>query len=319
MRNWDLSPAKLPECESCGQRRDVEMSDHAVVSLMSGNLRLELSPWIGGAISAFDRIAGDQPHPILRKCNRPLQNVLDASCFPLVPFANRIRGGKFRFRGREVRLSPNMAGDPSPLHGQGWLNPWHVDRADSERAVLLFEHPAGEWPWKYQARQEFAIDDHGLTATLTCRNGSDEPMPCGLGFHPYFPCDAATRLDTNVAVAWTVDDKTLPVAKVPAEGRYDLHDRLVCGQHLDNGFGGWGGEARMRDPKWPVALRLASADARFFQLYSPPSGGIFVAEPVTHANAALNAPEEQWPELGLRVLAAGEAMHLTMRLEVQPA
>ena len=44
--------------------------------------------------------------------------------FPLVPFVNRIRGGRFTFRGREVRLAPNMAGDPSPLHGQGWLNPW---------------------------------------------------------------------------------------------------------------------------------------------------------------------------------------------------
>ena len=27
----------------------------------------------------------------------------------------------------------------------------------------------------------------------------------------------------------------------------------------------------------------------------------FVAEPVTHANAALNAPEKEWAELGLRV------------------
>ena len=61
---------------------------------------------------------------------------------------------------------------------------------------------------------------------------------------------------------------------------------------------------------------MSSPDARFFQLYSPPAGGIFVAEPVTHANAALNAPEEQWPELGMRVLEPGEAMRLDMRLEV---
>jgi aldose 1-epimerase len=110
----------------------------------------------------------------------------------------------------------------------------------------------------------------------------------------------------------------LPVDKVPADGRYDLRDRLVCGQGLDNGFGGWGGEARMSDPGWPYAVRLLSADAHFFQLYSPPTGGIFVAEPVTHANAALNAPEEQWPELGMRVLEQGEAMSLTMRLDVIP-
>jgi aldose 1-epimerase len=55
--------------------------------------------------------------------------------------------------------------------------------------------------------------------------------------------------------------------------------------------------------------------ARFFQLYSPALGGIFVAEPVTHANAALNAPENQWLELGMRVLDPGESIDLTMRLD----
>ena len=72
----------------------------------------------------------------------------------------------------------------------------------------------------------------------------------------------------------------------------------------------------MTDPDWPFELELSSPDARFFQLYSPATGGIFVAEPVTHANAALNAPEEQWPELGMRVLDPGEEMSLAMRLDV---
>ena len=48
----------------------------------------------------------------------------------------------------------------------------------------------------------------------------------------------------------------------------------------------------MSDPDWPYQVRLSSPDARFFQLYSPGEGGIFVAEPVSQANAALNATEE---------------------------
>ena len=185
--------------------------------------------------------------------------------------------------------------------------------------MLSYRHAAGEWPWDYEARQEFALDEDGLTATLSCRNASRDPMPCGLGFHPYFPCGPQTRLDTEVSIAWTIDKDVLPLAQVPAAGRYGLKDRLVCGQGLDNGFGGWGGEARMSDPDWPCAIRMSSAEAHFFQLYSPPTGGIFVAEPVTHANAALNAPEEQWPELGMRVLDPGEEMSLTMRLEFSRA
>ena len=239
--------------------------------------------------------------------------------FPLVPFVNRIRGGRFMFREREIRLQPNMSGDISPLHGQGWLGRWTVESHGNQDAELRFIHEPGEWPWRYDALQVFALDERGLTVRLLCRNLSHEPMPCGLGQHPYFPCGPETVLDTDVRTAWTIDENVLPVEQVPAAGRYDLKDRRVCGQELDHGFGGWGGEARMSDPGWPFTLRMSSPNAHFFQLYSPASGGIFVAEPVSHANAALNAPEEEWAALGMRVLRPGEEMELDMRLEVRAA
>jgi aldose 1-epimerase len=282
------------------------------VRLKAGQLALGLRPEIGGSIAGFE-YAGQ---PILRRCGG--ETVLDSACFPIVPYVNRIRGGSFSFRGRQVRIRPNMAGDPSPLHGEGWLSWWTVEAADDAQAVLSFHHEAGEWPWDYEARQECVLDSRVLSVGLICRNLSREPMPCGLGQHPYFPCGAETRLDTTVTHAWTVDEHVLPVEKVVADGRYDLRERRVCGQDLDNGFGGWSGEARMGDPDWPYELRLSSPEAKFFQVYSPTEGGIFVAEPVTHANAALNEPESEWPKLGMRVLAPGEEMSLDMRLDVIP-
>ena len=128
---------------------------------------------------------------------------------------------------------------------------------------------------------------------------------------------AQTRIDTGVAFAWTIDDQVLPLAKVPATGRFDLNDRAICGQDLDNGFEGWTGQVIMSDPEWPFELELSSPQARFFQIFSPSDGGFFVAEPVTHANAALNAPEPDWPGLGLRILDPGEEMRLDMRIEVR--
>src|SRR3990170_4524242 len=126
--------------------------------LSTGGLELSLNPSIGGSISALEWIEGDRRVPVLRKCNSCPENVLEAASFPLVPYVNRIRGGRFTFRGREVALAPNMAGDPSPLHGHGWLAPWRVDRADASSVVLSFDHPAGEWPWAYRAEQHFALD-----------------------------------------------------------------------------------------------------------------------------------------------------------------
>jgi aldose 1-epimerase len=288
------------------------------LTLSSHQLELRLSPSIGGAISRLGYLGAGGPTAILRDSHTPLENVLEAASFPLVPYVNRVRDGSFTFRGRTVCMAPNMAGDPSPLHGQGWLNPWRVEEERGSRAVLSYRHEPGEWPWAYEGRQEFRVEEAALSIGLTCRNTSGDPMPCGLGQHPYFPCTASTRIETVVTHAWTIDEKVLPVEEVPASGRYDLGNRLICGQDLDNGFGGWSGRALMDDPAWPFELELSSPQARFFQIYSPASGGIFVAEPVSHANAAMNAPEGDWPELGFRVLKPGEEMRLDMRLEVRP-
>ena len=286
--------------------------------MFCGPLRLTLNASIGGSISAFEWLEGDAARPILRKCNSAGENVLDAASFPLVPYVNRIRGGAFTFRGREVRLTPNMPGDPSPLHGQGWLNPWKVEESGDRYAVLSFRHAAGEWPWDYEARQEFALDERGLSASIECRNTSGGPMPCGLGFHPYFPCGADTRIQTEVDEVWTVDKDVLPAARMPAEDRYAIGDDPVCARGLDNGFGGWSGRTILSDVNWPYQIELSSPQARYFQLYSPENGGIFVAEPVTHANAALNEPEEDWARLGIRILEPGEEMALDARIAVEP-
>ena len=84
---------------------------------------------------------------------------------------------------------------------------------------------------------------------------------------------------------------------------------------MDNGFDGWSGEALLR---WGdgLGLRLTSPDAGFFQVYSPVEGGVFVAEPVQHANCALNAPEGDWARLGMAVLAPGEERVLRARFGV---
>jgi aldose 1-epimerase len=285
--------------------------------LASTDVELELSPSKGGAISSMHYVGNGARVPVLRMSHSPLENILDAASFPLVPYVNRISGGLFGFRGRQVSIAPNMPGDPSPLHGDGWLNAWIVERADAGSAALSYRHEPGEWPWAYEARQEFRLEGGVLDIRLECRNASNAPMPCGLGQHPYFPCTPETRLRTEVSHAWTIDEQVLPVDKVPATGRFDLSDRLICGQQLDNGWGGWCGEASISDPAWPFEIHLSSPQARFFQVYSPAAGGFFVGEPVTHANAALNAAESEWAELGLRVLDAGESLRLDMRLEVR--
>jgi aldose 1-epimerase len=201
-----------------------------LVRLSAGNLELLIAPGTGGSIAAFNLVDANGKHSIFRGSDGVPDTVLDAGSFPLVPYSNRIRDGRFSFRGRQVTIVPNMKGDASPLHGDGWMGAWDTISVSDRDCELLFSHAPGEWPWTYEARQFFELDASGLTVRLDCRNLSPDPMPCGLGFHPYFNCTPETVLDAQVTHAWTIDEKVLPVEKVAAEGRYDLSERRVCGR-----------------------------------------------------------------------------------------
>src|SRR5690349_19692302 len=95
-----------------------------LLTLRSGPLELVLFPALGGSIVRFEHLGPQARTAILRGADGLPSDILKVASFPLVPYVNRIRGGQFGFRGREVTMQPNMTGDPSPLHGQGWLSPW---------------------------------------------------------------------------------------------------------------------------------------------------------------------------------------------------
>lgn len=293
------------------------------VILTAGPLRVVLAPELGGSIARFDWLEDGACRPLMRgagpdESGGGAASAQDCACFPLVPFANRIRGGRFEFRGETIRLSPTIAHDPSPLHGHGWRVPWELVQRDAASAELRFRHEPGEWPWAYEASQTFTLAADRLDVVLACTNLDERPMPCGLGLHPFHPCDPDTRLATRVDGVWTVDASVLPLAHVPAEGRYDLSDRAICDQDLDNGFDGWSGTALIRWGGAGPALRLTSPGTGFLQVYAPPGRGLFAVEPVQHANGALNAPEAQWADLGLAVLGPGETRSLHARWVVEP-
>lgn len=287
----------------------------ARVRLAAGDLELELAPEVGGSVAAFRLLRGrGEAVPLFRESPEGFTDVLESACFPLVPYSNRIRDGRFCFAGREVRLKPNLPPQRHPLHGQGWRAPWSVVRADEASVELAFDHAPDAWPWAYRARQRFALDDGGLEATLSVANASDQPMPAGLGLHPYCPADDDTVLSTRVRDVWNVDAEVLPIGLAPATGRYDLFERRISRAGLDNGYEGWSGSAEIRWPTRDAGVRIVSAVERF-QVWSPPEGGVFCAEPVTHANDAFSHPQERWPSLGLKVLQPGQRLELAARFE----
>ena len=288
------------------------------ILLHADRLRVRVSPEIGGSIASFSYQDESHAYPVLRCATGLLQSPLDAASFPLVPYCNRIRDGMFHFEGEDIHIPPNMAGERHPLHGQGWLSAWQLLEATSTQAILRYHHAADAWPWDYEARQHFTLDAQGLEVQLSCRNLSARPMPCGLGFHPYFPVTPTTHLQAALSHVWLVDDDILPTQKTALTAHSDPNSGPIWGRGLDNGYDGWPGIAHIRDPQWPFDLMMCADNAGYFQIYAPATLPLLVAEPVTHANAALNAPAADWAALGIKILAPEETQELRWRLDVLP-
>ena len=115
-----------------------------MIVLAAGDWRAEIDPALSGSILSL--FLGDRP--ILRPTPPGATGPLQAACFPLVPYANRIDHGRFRFEGQAFDVGATPGFEPHALHGLGWLAPWSVKRAEADTAVLTFAQPAGPgWPW----------------------------------------------------------------------------------------------------------------------------------------------------------------------------
>ena len=281
-----------------------------LIDLRSPDFALSIDPQTGGSVA----LAKWKGEPILDR--RAGNSVLDMACFPLVPFSNRIAGSAFVFDGRRVTLSPNHPGDPdSPaIHGFGWLRAWSVERVDEQTATLSLTHEAGDWPWDFAASMTYRVSENGFEAALGITNLSDETMPAGLGFHPYFPRTDQTMFHALHAGEWQTDSTYLPTHLDKREQAQDWWDGQSVGtRNVDTIYTAREGDMEVRWPDRGIGARLSpSDDLSFTTVYVPEGESYFCAEPVSHVTDAFN---RDLSDNGMRVLAPGESWTVSTRIE----
>lgn len=234
------------------------------------------------------------------------------ACFPLVPFSNRIRNGKFAFGGRDFALPPNFPPEPHAVHGHGWHAAWDLVRQTDDTAVLEYVHEPDAWPFHYSARQTFRITPEELTLEMSVWNKGGEAMPLGFGFHPYFVRTPGARLRTAAAGMWDSGEDAMPVRLVAPPSLNGLDPDAVA---LDNNFIGWSGAARIEWPEWNAALDMKTEGPfECFVIYTPPGMDFFCAEPVTNCIDAFNLAAEGRRDTGMLVLEPGARCGGTVRL-----
>ena len=278
-----------------------------IVELRHGALRLALRADLGGAIAGL--WAGDLP--VLRSTEpQALAAARQAACFPLAPYSNRLGYRRFRWLGRDYATQPNFDDSPHSVHGVAWQRPWQVRERGADRATLAYRHTAdAHWPFDFAVEQRFELDAGALTVRAVFENTAAQPQPAGLGWHPYFPKRARSRLHAELAERWDNDATGLPVRRVAQPGI----DGDIAHLDFDHCFEGWRGAARIRDER--LSLRLSSS-LPYLVVYTPPLKPYYCVEPVSHLSNALHLPEPA--EHGVRALAGGASFEAWMRLEVAP-
>lgn len=163
----------------------------------------------------------------------------------LIPWPNRVRDGKYTWRGVERRLEITEAARHNAIHGLTRHAAWRLDaQTDSEICLTLRLEPQPGYPFLLELAARYWLDaDAGLTVSVTARNAGDWEAPYGIGSHAYLKTDGGLDGPQGLvqvpAGRWLmVDERMIPQCEVPVGGTpYDFRDRRpLRGVTLDTAF-----------------------------------------------------------------------------------
>lgn len=305
------------------------MSD--VELLSNGHWRVGVLPGTGAALAFGQVRRGDDWVDLLRVTPEERYGVPDdCASFVLAPWSNRLRDGRFAFRGQTHQLPVN-APDGTAIHGVARDFAWRITDSDETSAVLEFDSAevASAFPWRFTSTVSYRLDGDTLTVETTLTNCDDVPFPAGFGHHPYFrrgldgvadeveleiPCAAQYELERNLPAPGAVP--------VPVEPRLDFRTLRPLGElFIDDVLTGRapGLPVRMRYPQAGIAVTMA-VDELYgdFVVYVPQEGKPFFAvEPVTNCNDGFNLFDAGTPDTGVFVLAPGGSRSAAFSLQVE--
>jgi aldose 1-epimerase len=216
-----------------------------------------------------------------------------------------------RVGSREVRLGPNFP-DGTAIHGQVYARAWEV-RDDGTLATRAGENG---WPWEYEVVQRVEAAERALRIDLAITNHSADPMPAGIGIHPWFrrPVQVAVRGD-----AVYVGNTATPAQSEPVGGLFDLRELGDMPADLDATW------TQLAMPpvrlRWPTlgvqATMSVTAPAFYIVAASPASVDAIAVEPQTHVPQGIRRLLNDEPG-ALALLEPDQSMRMSVALAFEP-
>jgi len=146
------------------------------LTLRAGDVEAVLDPGAGGRIAAL-RVGGREL--LVTEGWGPLS----WGCYPMVPWAGRLRDGILRWREVEHRLPTDLL-PPHAIHGTLVETAWRVAEAGPD-TVTLAADLGPPWPFGGRATHRVHVTPDALHAEIRVEAAA-EPMPVIVGWHPWF-------------------------------------------------------------------------------------------------------------------------------------
>ncbi len=283
------------------------------IHLRAGDWVAALEPETGGAMSALTWRGVEVLRGVV-DTRLAAQRGRAIAAYPLVPFANRIAFGRFRFAGQDYQLARNFGDHPHTIHGNAWMHPWRLaETADASARMVLEFSPAGalaeQWPFAYRAEQAWELTENGLSVAISVCNTDARAAPVGVGLHPYLARTPQASLGFEAASVWLPGVDGLPTVREQPRGECDFGDGRRLGETtLDACYTGWTGSAVLHRPENGMSVVVSAPfPMRHLQVYTPQGRDFIGLEPVSNMPDAINRMQDV-ADQGIVVLQPGESL-----------
>jgi aldose 1-epimerase len=288
----------------------------AVLIFASASLEAEVVPDLGARVHrlrVFGRDMLATPPDLGTYEREPFR----WACYPMAPWCNRVAIDPVMVGSRAVALSPNFS-DGSAIHGQVYRSAWQTDDGLTDAAGTFRVRAGGdEWPWEYEVSQAVAVQADTLVLELTLSNRSTDPMPGGIGIHPWFVAPIEVAIPAEAVYHSNLESAAVPES---VGGDFDLRERRPMPAGLDATWTAL--SAPVVELGWPqlgiqASMRI-TADTAHVVAASPADRDAVAVEPQTHAPQGLRRLLNGEPG-ALTMLEPGRSLRLVVAIEFRRA
>lgn len=267
------------------------------IVLRAGNLEVGVAPACGASLTRFQVSTARGMLPVLRSAiaaDIAAGSAYGASCFPLVPYAGRLRHGTFESEGRRIQFPLNVPAERHSSHGDGWQRPWRVQRVGPDSVCLTLTASVDN-PLRYDAVQWIQVSEESLRIRLEITNREPDRLPVGVGLHPYFANRGEALVTAALPVRRRLDAELMPLDADLAAGGSHLRPRHPVSELAAvNIFESWDGQAEIAWPASGLVVQLTTSPRLGHAvIWAPAAESFFCFEPVSHATNAFNSPAQR--------------------------